>query len=203
MKINSYTKTGTKTQVVLPKLFTEKVNKALLDQAIHVYRDRSHQGTSKVQSRNEVSLVKQKWYRQKGTGNARHGAKSAPIFVGGGVAHGPKGVKRILSLPKKMRQKALLSALSFKSGKGHVALADLAKFEKTKDVNKLIGSIKKGEEVKKAKLTFVFAEGSIDSKKAFFNLENVNLVDYRNLNAYKAYFGGRLVFDKAIFDKTK
>ncbi|MCL4254576.1 MAG: 50S ribosomal protein L4, partial [Anaerolineae bacterium] len=52
------------------------------------------------------------WYRQKGTGRARHGAQSAPIFVGGGVAHGPKPRKYTKDMPRKMRQKAIRCALS-------------------------------------------------------------------------------------------
>src|SRR3990167_4620035 len=95
-KADTYSSKGTKQEGVnLPKaLFGEKQNDKLLAQAIHVYRDRQHLGNSKVKTRGEVTATTRKWYRQKGTGRARHGAVSAPLFVGGGVAHGPKGINR-------------------------------------------------------------------------------------------------------------
>ncbi|MBI1872200.1 50S ribosomal protein L4, partial [Candidatus Collierbacteria bacterium] len=78
------------------RIFDYKVNEALLSQVIHVYRANTHQNTSKVKTRGEVNRTTKKVYRQKGTGNARHGARSAPIYVGGGVAHGPSGVSPAL-----------------------------------------------------------------------------------------------------------
>ena len=74
-----------------------KANSTLLAQAIRVYGSNSHQKTSKVKTRGEVDGSTRKIYRQKGTGNARHGAKYAPIFVGGGIAHGPTGILKLLS----------------------------------------------------------------------------------------------------------
>src|SRR5688572_24665900 len=84
-------------------LFAAKVSPALIAQAVRVYQDRQHQHTSKVKTRGEISLTTAKWFKQKGTGRARHGAKSAHIFVGGGVAHGPDGIRGAsLTLPVKM-----------------------------------------------------------------------------------------------------
>lgn len=92
-----------------------KNNPELLAQALRVYQSNLHQKTSKVKTRGEVDGSTRKIYRQKGTGNARHGAKYAPIFVGGGIAHGPTGVKpNNLILPKAMRRRALGAALSAK-----------------------------------------------------------------------------------------
>jgi large subunit ribosomal protein L4 len=65
-----------------------------------------------------------KIYRQKGTGNARHGSRRAPIFVGGGVAHGPKPRKYTKKMPRKMRRAALRSALSVKASNGDILLLD-------------------------------------------------------------------------------
>lgn len=200
MKINSYTKTGTKSEVNAPSAFAGKINNDLLMQAIHVYRARKHPGKSKVQTRSDVSLTKAKVYRQKGTGNARHGAKSAPIFVGGGSAHGPKGVKRVLSLPLKMRRKALESALAAKLSKKHIALADVAKLEKTADAQKLVDKIIAGEEIKRGNITIVLADTHKESKKAFSNIGRVKTQEYKDLNAYSVYFGGTLVFDTTLFD---
>lgn len=113
MKITSYTLAGKSTT---PWDFSEKSlgksSPALLAQAIRVYESNSHQGTSSVKTRGEVNGSTKKIYRQKGTGNARHGAKYAPIFVGGGVAHGPKAIRPAnLKLSKAMRRRALATAL--------------------------------------------------------------------------------------------
>lgn len=114
MKLPSLLKTGAKSSVTVnDALFAAPVNGQLLSQAIRVYRANQRQGTAKVLTRSEVSRTKKKWYRQKGTGNARHGARSAPIFVGGGVTHGPNGTQNwSLDLSQKMKQRALISALS-------------------------------------------------------------------------------------------
>lgn len=198
MKINLYSpKTKTAGSFTLPKEMLGRVNKPLLAQAIHVYRDRQHAGNSKVKTRGEVSLTTAKWYRQKGTGRARHGAKSAPIFVGGGVAHGPKGVKRELYLPKKMKQKALASALSLKAAsKKIVAAKDLSSIRKTKDAQVLFESIYKGENAKpKAKMTVAVSQTNKDFYTFVKNIKNINTISYRDLNAYKVVYGGLLVVD--------
>ena len=97
-KVNAFSAKGIKqAEVSLPKQFAEKENLSLLSQAIHIYRDRAHIGLAKTKTRGEVARTTKKWYRQKGTGGARHGARSAPIFVGGGTAHGPKLARRELA----------------------------------------------------------------------------------------------------------
>src|SRR3990167_6881084 len=105
IKLNVYSPKATKKEAIpLLKSLEAKVNMKLLAQAIRVYEDRSHPGLSQVKTRGEVKISTRKIYKQKGTGYARHGAKSAPIFVGGGIAHGPKGIKRKLALPKKKKK---------------------------------------------------------------------------------------------------
>ncbi len=90
-------------------------NDAILSQAVRIYISNSHQKTHKVLTRGEVNGSTKKIFRQKGTGNARHGAKYAPIFVGGGIAHGPTGVRpENMILPKAMRRRALASAMQSK-----------------------------------------------------------------------------------------
>ncbi|RMF35123.1 MAG: 50S ribosomal protein L4, partial [Chloroflexi bacterium] len=73
-----------------PKIFQAPINTALMHQALVRQLANARQGTHKTKSRGEVNRTKAKWYRQKGTGRARHGSRNAPIFVGGGIAHGPK-----------------------------------------------------------------------------------------------------------------
>jgi len=86
-------------------------------------------GTHKTKSRGEVVRTKAKWYRQKGTGRARHGSRNAPIFVGGGVAHGPKPRRYTKKMPRKMRRLALRSALSVKAAEEHIIVLDTIDFE--------------------------------------------------------------------------
>src|SRR3990167_9301765 len=93
----------------LPNNFVEKINLPLMAQAVRVYEDRQHPGLAKAKTRGEVTASTRKIYRQKGTGGARHGAISAPIFRGGGIAFGPKPRNFELKLSKQMKKKALFS----------------------------------------------------------------------------------------------
>ncbi len=96
-----------------PEVFGIKPNKQLVAQAVRVYLSRCRNAHAKVKSRGEVRGSRRKIWSQKGTGRARHGDRYAPIFVGGGVAHGPRGdANWQLRLPKKMKRLALLSVLS-------------------------------------------------------------------------------------------
>lgn len=116
MKINVYTITGQPDSAWdLDLKVLGKPSPTLLAQALRVYTSNSHQGTSSVKTRGEVVGSTKKIYRQKGTGNARHGAKYAPVFVGGGIAHGPKSIRPDnLRLSKAMRRRALASAILVK-----------------------------------------------------------------------------------------
>jgi large subunit ribosomal protein L4 len=119
-------------------------NDAILAQAVRIYTSNSHQKTHKVLTRGEVNGSTKKIYRQKGTGNARHGAKYAPIFVGGGIAHGPTGVRpENMVLPKAMRRRALASAMQAKmSDNAIVGISGVKKFTgKTASMVKLLSSI--------------------------------------------------------------
>jgi large subunit ribosomal protein L4 len=119
-------------------------NDAILAQAVRIYTSNSHQKTHKVLTRGEVNGSTKKIYRQKGTGNARHGAKYAPIFVGGGIAHGPTGVRpENMILPKAMRRRALASAMQAKmSDNAIVGISGVKKFTgKTASMVKLLSSI--------------------------------------------------------------
>ena len=107
--------------VELPEsIFDAKVNRGLMHQALVRQLANKRQGTHKTKGRSEVNLTGAKIYRQKGTGNARHGSKRAPIFVGGGVAHGPKPRDYTKKMPRKMRRAALRSALSVKAQNGDI-----------------------------------------------------------------------------------
>jgi len=81
-------------------------------------------GTHDTKTRDEVNRTKAKWYRQKGTGRARHGSRNAPIFVGGGIAHGPHPRSYVQRMPRKMRRLALRSALSAKAVAERIIVLD-------------------------------------------------------------------------------
>ena len=109
---------------LLPGIFEAPVNVPLMHQALVRQLANARLGTHKALSRGEVSRTKAKWYRQKGTGRARHGSRNAPIFVGGGVAHGPQPRSYTKRMPRKMRRAALRSALSVKAAGQQIVVLD-------------------------------------------------------------------------------
>jgi large subunit ribosomal protein L4 len=177
-----------------------------LAQAIRVYEARSHPHLAKTKTRGEIRASKAKIYRQKGTGRARHGARSAPIFVGGGVTHGPKGIKRELTLPKKMRQKAFRSALTLKAKNGEIVVVEgISTLKKTKEAATLIDKIagKEAQMKQNGRVTFVLSDKNSSAKLALRNLKNVDVVRLSDLNAYRVYFGGILVIDKEALEESR
>jgi large subunit ribosomal protein L4 len=133
-------------QLELPAhLFQATINPVLVAQAIRVYLHNQRQATAATKRRSDVAFTKAKLYRQKGTGRARHGARSAPIFVGGGVAHGPTGNQNYhLKLSKTMRRQALASVLTDKFNQQAILVVKgLDKVEaKTKNIIKLLSDLK-------------------------------------------------------------
>lgn len=101
------------------------------------------QGTHATKTRAVVSGTTAKVYRQKGTGNARHGSKKAPTFVGGGVSHGPQPRKYAYNVPKKVRRAALCSALSTRVANGEIVVVDAFGFAgpKTRVAVKTLGKL--------------------------------------------------------------
>lgn len=203
LKAKTYSLKGTKLEETsLPKEFGEKENLSLLAQAVRVYEERSHIGFAKTKTRSEVNRTTKKVYKQKGTGGARHGARSAPIYVGGGTAHGPKPVRRVLTLPKKMTKLALFQALSLKLSKNEVlVVSGIDKLAKTNDAGDFLTRIAKAEAIKSKKFTFVLSEKNISVKRYLKNLEGIKVDIYRDLNVFNVLFGGNLIFDKEIFAK--
>jgi large subunit ribosomal protein L4 len=114
MQVPVIDQTGKQVQTIeLPAdIFEVEINTGLMHQAYVRQMANARLGTHNTLTRSQVDRTKAKWYRQKGTGRARHGARSAPIFVGGGTAHGPKPRKYTKDMPKKMRREAIRSALS-------------------------------------------------------------------------------------------
>jgi large subunit ribosomal protein L4 len=110
-------------------IFGIEPNGPVMHQALMRQLANRRLGTHNTKSRGEVERSKAKWYRQKGTGRARHGSRNAPIFVGGGIAHGPKPRDYVQKMPRKMRRLALRSALSAKAAEAHIIVLDAIEFE--------------------------------------------------------------------------
>lgn len=126
-------------------IFEVEVNSGLMHQAFVRQQANARLGTHRTKSRGETAISTRKIYRQKGTGRARHGSRNAPIFVGGGIAHGPKPRDYTLKMPRKMRQAALRSALTAKASEGELVLVDALALDQPKTremvsvLNNLVG----------------------------------------------------------------
>lgn len=177
----------------LPKtIFGVEVNKPLLAQALRVYLNNAKGHYSNTKTRGEVEGSTRKIYKQKGTGRARHGGIRAPIFVGGGIALGPKSRKVILDLPKKMKKASLISALSQKLlDKQIYGLSGLDKATgKTQEFAKFIKNIK----MKSALI--VTDKTSESAQRATSNIKSVNLIPAGELNALEVIKAQSLIFTK-------
>jgi large subunit ribosomal protein L4 len=124
-------------------IFEAPINVSLMHQALVRQLANARQGTHKTKTRGEVNRTKAKWYRQKGTGRARHGSRNANLFVGGGVAHGPRPRQYIQKMPRKMRRAALRSALSAKAMENHIVVLDALEMEvpKTREIVAVLGNL--------------------------------------------------------------
>jgi large subunit ribosomal protein L4 len=121
---------------LLPEIFEASINLPLMHQALMRQLANARQGTHKAKTRSEVNRSKSKWYRQKGTGRARHGSRNANLFVGGGIAHGPEPRNYTKKMPRKMRHAALRSALSVKAMDDQIIVLDALEMDapKTKEM---------------------------------------------------------------------
>lgn len=190
--------------MTLPKeIFAVEVKPALLAQAVRVYHANQRQGNASTKTRGEVTASTRKIYRQKGTGRARHGSVKAPIFVGGGVAHGPNPRDYSLNINKNQKQKAFFGALSRKAKDHEVIGMDetgLDKISKTKVVHKFLESLK----LDGKKATFVLPNfANKGFQRAARNIKNLNLADAASLNTYQVLSGGRLIFLESAIAKLK
>jgi len=167
-------------------VFEAKVNVGLMHQASVRQQANARLGTHKTKSRGEVNLSTRKIYRKKGTGRARHGDRKAPIFVGGGVAHGPKPRDYSLKMPRKMRQAALRSALTVKAQENEFVFVDELSLEgiKTKQMIGVLDCL-----VGDASALILLKERNENVERSTNNIENaktlrVNYLNIRDLLSY-------------------
>jgi large subunit ribosomal protein L4 len=156
-----------------------EIRSDILQRMVRYQLSKRQQGTHSTQNRDEVSVTTKKLYNQKGTGGARHGSRNAPIFVGGGIAHGPHPRSHAHDLPKKVRALAMKHALSSKAKDGSLIVVDSLTGEKTKD---LVGQLKKLG----ISNALVVGGAELDAKfaKAASNIPNIDVLPLAGLNVY-------------------
>ena len=170
---------------VSDKIFKLKVNHKLIKYVIDWQLNHAKPRTAKTKQRNEIRGSTRKIVAQKGSGGARHASKKAPLFVGGGIAHGPKGsVYKIKKINKKVRKLALAQTLSKKNyDKNLYILADVKKeIKKTKEFNTFLN---------KNKLSNVLIISDSDSlkniNKSARNIKNIKLIKEEGTNIYDLF----------------
>jgi len=174
----------------LPKeIFDKEVSQKLINQAIRVYLMNQRSSYAKTKTRSDVNATRKKVWRQKGTGNARHGNRTAPIFVGGGVALGPDGQQNYsLKLNKKMRRLAIIGVLTKFAKENRILIIDKFKdlTPKTKEGIKLITGLKAANKVlsESQKIGIITTKSLNNVKRAFSNISKTSLLSTKSLNVY-------------------
>ncbi|MFD0859197.1 50S ribosomal protein L4 [Roseovarius aquimarinus] len=165
----------------------------ILHRVVRWQRNKAQQGTHKVKTRSEVSYSTKKIYRQKGTGGARHGARSAPIFRKGGIYKGPTPRSHAHDLPKKVRALGLKHALSAKARAGELVI-----IENVSGVTKTGALAKQIKDLGwKRALVIDGAEVNADFAKAARNIEGLDVLPTIGANVYDILKRDTLVITKA------
>ncbi len=193
MEAKIYNQKGTSAGTInLPvKVFAAKWRADLVHQVVEGMRSNKRAGTADTKDRSEVSGGGKKPWKQKGTGRARHGSTRSPIWVGGGVTHGPlsdKNYKRKIS--KKMRAQALFSVLSKKMKDNEILFVDSLSLSetKTKKALEVMKNLSKASgfkplaSSKKPRVLVALSERSEKTEKSFRNLPQLEIVFLKNIN---------------------
>ena len=197
MKIDTINLSGKKTSIeVLDKIFSAKINKKLVDNVLFKTNANYKGRHGKTKQQNEITGSTSKIYAQKGTGGARHASRKAPIFVGGGVAHGPKGelAYKKRKLNKSEKRLSIASLITEKN-----KLNDLIIFSDFKN------SIKKTKEmyliIKKFEITnslMILDKLSKEKiEKSIKNIPNVKVTDINHFSAFDI-----VKFKKVVFTES-
>ena len=184
MKLQVINIDGKKTENIelSDKIFSVKTNKNLIQSIVDWQLNHFKPRTAKTKQRNEIRGSTAKIYAQKGTGGARHSSRKAPIFVGGGVAHGPKGsVYKVKKINKKIRKLGLLHLLTQKNKVNSLFVVEDFKTEITKtklfskflEKNKLQNSLIISDENSKSKII-----------KSARNIPNLKIIKQEGTNVY-------------------
>ncbi len=197
MKIDKLNLDGKKTSIeVLDKVFSAKVNHKLVSNVLYKTNANYKGRHAKTKQQNEVSGPTSKIYAQKGTGNARHASRKAPIFVGGGVAHGPKGELsyKTRKLNKSEKKQSIASLISEKiKSKNLLIFNDFgSEIKKTKEMSLIL---KKFEILN----SLIILDKSSKSKieKSIRNIPNIKVTDINHFSAFDI-----VKFKKVVFTES-
>jgi large subunit ribosomal protein L4 len=181
VKVYNLNKKGVGEMELSDSVFDATVNESLLYDVLKAQLASQRKGTASAQTRAEVSATKRKLYKQKGTGSARHGSKRAPVFVGGGTAHGPKPRDFGYRPPRKMRLGALKGALSLKLREGQLLV--VADFELDEVKTKKLAAVLDKLEVNRSAL---IVDGKENEKLRLSarNLQNHRVLPPEGVNLY-------------------
>ena len=175
----------------------EEIRSDILHRTVRWQLAKRQAGTHKTQSRSEVSRTTKKMHRQKGTGGARHGARNAPIFVGGSVAHGPRVRDHAHKLPKRVRRMALAHALSSKVKADALIVLDEARLDAPK--TKALAEKFSGLGVENA-LVIAGREVEANFARAARNIPRLDVLPVAGLNVYDILRCGTLVITREALD---
>ena len=197
MKIEKINLNGKKDSIeILDKIFSGKINKKLVDTILYKTNANYKGRHAKTKQQNEIRGSTSKIYAQKGTGGARHASRKAPIFVGGGVAHGPKGqlAYKTRKLNKSEKKLSVTSLLSEKNKlKNLVIFSDFKdEIKKTKEMNKIINKF----EIKNSLI--ILDKLSKDKiYKSVRNIPNVKITDVNHFSAFDIVKFKKIVFTES------
>ena len=178
-------------------IFGVEPNVSLMHQAFVRQQANARLGTHKTKTRSEVRGTTAKWYRQKGTGRARHGDRKAPIFVGGGQVHRPQPRDYTKKMPRKMRRLALRSALSAKAIANEIVILDDLSFDeaKTTAMVEVLNNLNiEGSAV------VLLPENNTNVQKSVNNLRNVKTLRANYLNVRDLLGHNYVIIPKAAVD---
>jgi len=197
MKIDKLNLDGKKSSIeVLDKIFSAKVNKKLVNTVLYKTNANYKGRHAKTKQQNEVSGPTSKIYAQKGTGNARHASRKAPIFVGGGVAHGPKGElsykKRKLNKSEKKQSIASLISDKIKND-NLVVFSDFgSQIKKTKEMSLILKKFEISNSI------IILDKNSKNNvEKSIRNIPNIKVTDINHFSAFDI-----VKFKKVVFTES-
>ncbi len=197
MKINKIDLNGKKISIeVLDKIFSAKINKKLVSNVLYKTNANYKGRHGKTKQQNEITGSTSKIYAQKGTGGARHASRKAPIFVGGGVAHGPKGQSayKKRKLNKSEKRLSIASLISEKNKLNNLLIFNdfNSEIKKTKEMNNII----KKFEIKNS-LIILDKLSKKNIEKSVRNIPNVKVTDIGHFSAFDI-----LKFNKIVFTES-
>jgi len=197
MKIDKLSLDGKKASLeVADKILSAKINKKLVSNVLYKTNANYKGRKAKTKQQNEIAGSTSKIYAQKGTGNARHASRKAPIFVGGGVAHGPKGESNYKKrkLNKSEKKLSIASLITEKNNlKDLIIFSDFDKeIKKTKEMNIILNKFD-------AKNSLLILDKNSKEKieKSIRNLPNVKSTDVNHFSAYDIVKYKKLVFTES------